>query len=111
MLILTRRPTEEIFIGQAINIRIKIVRIRGNQVRLGIEAPKGTYIKRAELALPEKRKILRGRFSGSDRSKEKRQLDNEALKTLTRLKRYKTKLTENKYVSEKHYTELAEKNH
>jgi carbon storage regulator len=37
MLILTRKENETILIGE--NISIKVVEIRGKQVRLGIEAP------------------------------------------------------------------------
>ncbi len=46
MLILTRKVDEVILIGD--DIRIKIVEIRGKQVRLGIEAPDHLSIKRIE---------------------------------------------------------------
>lgn len=47
MLILTRRLGETILIGD--DIEVTIVEIRGNQVRGGIQAPKGVDIKREEL--------------------------------------------------------------
>jgi carbon storage regulator len=50
MLVLSRKLNEEILIGE--NIRIKVVMIRGNQVRLGIEAPDDVAIIRQELCDP-----------------------------------------------------------
>ena len=49
MLVLTRKPSEKIYIGE--NITITVVRINRNQVRLGIEAPPNTSVLREELAL------------------------------------------------------------
>lgn len=46
MLILTRRVGETVIIGD--DISIKILGIRGNQVRLGIEAPKTIPVHRSE---------------------------------------------------------------
>ena len=47
MLILTRRPGETILIGD--DVKVTIMRISGNQVRFGIEAPKDVPIVREEL--------------------------------------------------------------
>jgi carbon storage regulator len=47
MLVLTRKPGESITIDD--NIKIRIEKIRGKQVRLGIEAPKETRIYREEV--------------------------------------------------------------
>ena len=47
MLVLSRKRDETIFIGG--NIRIKVVGISGNQVRLGIEAPNEVKVIREEL--------------------------------------------------------------
>ncbi len=47
MLIIMRRKEEEIIIDD--NIRIKVLKIEGNQVHLGIAAPKEIKIYRAEL--------------------------------------------------------------
>ena len=46
MLILTSKEEETIFIGE--NISIKIVQIRGNLVRLGIDAPADILVLRGE---------------------------------------------------------------
>ena len=47
MLVLTRKVKESITIGN--NITISVVEIRGNQVRLGIEAPRSTPVNRTEV--------------------------------------------------------------
>ena len=47
MLALTRRIDEVIMIGEEISIRV--LSIHGNQVRLGIEAPKSVPIHRREV--------------------------------------------------------------
>jgi carbon storage regulator len=47
MLVLTRKVGEQIIIGD--NIRLTVVGIRGNRVRLSIRAPSETRILRKEL--------------------------------------------------------------
>ncbi|WP_020472893.1 carbon storage regulator [Zavarzinella formosa] len=47
MLVLTRKLNEEIIIGD--NIRIKIVAVNGDRIRVGIEAPRDVAVNRAEL--------------------------------------------------------------
>ena len=47
MLVLTRQVEDEIVIGS--NIRVRVLAVSGNQVRLGIEAPPEVTIFRAEL--------------------------------------------------------------
>jgi carbon storage regulator CsrA len=47
MLVLSRKLNEQIVIGD--NIRVTVVSIRGNQVRLGFEAPPEVLIFRDEL--------------------------------------------------------------
>jgi carbon storage regulator len=47
MLVLSRKTSQQVMIGT--DIRITIVRIDRNQVRLGIEAPAGVAILRDEL--------------------------------------------------------------
>lgn len=49
MLILTRKLDESIAIDD--HIKIRVVQIKGKQVRLGIEAPKDTKIHREEVYL------------------------------------------------------------
>jgi carbon storage regulator len=52
MLILTRRPGESIQVGD--EIEISIIEIRGNQVRLGINAPPEVLVLRSELVDPSR---------------------------------------------------------
>ena len=47
MLILTRKSGEGIRIGDSITL--KIIEIRGNQVRLGVDAPKSVGVHREEI--------------------------------------------------------------
>jgi carbon storage regulator len=47
MLILTLKADEKILIGD--NITVMVVEIRGNQIRLGIEAPDGLLVLREKL--------------------------------------------------------------
>lgn len=51
MLVLTRKLDEQIHIGK--DVTITIVRLRGNTVRIGIEAPREVQVRRAELPLAE----------------------------------------------------------
>ena len=48
MLILTVKEGEKIFMGD--NITVRVVEIRGKQIRLGIEAPAGLLVLREKLA-------------------------------------------------------------
>ncbi|MCI0738707.1 MAG: carbon storage regulator [Gemmataceae bacterium] len=47
MLVLTRRLGEEIVIGN--NIRVKVLMVRGDKVRLGISAPASVPVDRSEI--------------------------------------------------------------
>ena len=47
MLVLSRKKDEEIRIGS--DVVVKVLKVRGNTVTLGIEAPDGVRILRAEL--------------------------------------------------------------
>lgn len=53
MLVLTRKMGEVVTIGDS--IRIKVVEMKGNQVRLGIEAPGDLRIYREEIYLKVQR--------------------------------------------------------
>lgn len=47
MLILTRKVNETIIIGE--DIRVSLIEIRGDQVRLGVEAPRNIKVYREEV--------------------------------------------------------------
>lgn len=47
MLILSRKPGESVVIGE--NIHIRILEIRGESVKIGIEAPRDTAVHRREV--------------------------------------------------------------
>ena len=47
MLILTRKVGEAVMIGE--DIAITVLRVKGNQVRLGVEAPKRVSVQREEI--------------------------------------------------------------
>jgi carbon storage regulator len=49
MLCLSRRKDEEIVIGKEGEIRIVVIEIRGDKIRLGIEAPKDVPVHRREV--------------------------------------------------------------
>ena len=47
MLVLSRKLKQEIVIGE--NVRITVLKVKGNTVRLGIEAPREIHVVRGEL--------------------------------------------------------------
>jgi len=47
VLVLTRKVQESITIGH--NIVVTVLEIRGNQIRIGVEAPKQTPVNRTEI--------------------------------------------------------------
>lgn len=47
MLVLTRKPGESIRIGE--EIIVTVVEVKGNQVQVGINAPKGVTVHRGEV--------------------------------------------------------------
>jgi carbon storage regulator len=53
MLVLSRKKDEKIMIGD--HVTVTIVEVRGDKVRLGIEAPKGLAVHRQEVWLAIKR--------------------------------------------------------
>ena len=58
MLVLTRKLQERIHIGE--NITITVVRIKGNTVRVGIEAPGDVRVVRGEVAIRDETGVAGG---------------------------------------------------
>ncbi len=56
MLVLTRKANEAIVIEGG--IRVTVLKIRGSQVQLGIDAPKEVVVRRAELDSPQDRNAI-----------------------------------------------------
>jgi carbon storage regulator len=53
MLVLSRKLGEEIVVGD--HIRVKVLAIVGNRVRLGLTAPAGVPVRREEIVLASQR--------------------------------------------------------
>ncbi|HLY53689.1 MAG TPA: carbon storage regulator CsrA [Steroidobacteraceae bacterium] len=66
MLILTRRVGETVMIGD--DVTITVLGVKGNQVRVGINAPKHVAVHREEIYERIKREQQGGRSDGSDDS-------------------------------------------
>lgn len=47
MLVLSRKPGESIVVGDG--VRISVMKVQGNRIQIGIEAPHDVVIRRAEL--------------------------------------------------------------
>lgn len=65
MLVLTRKTDEQIVIGD--DIRITLVRVRGNSVRIGIDAPRDVRVVRGELERFDTEPGVEDQFELSDR--------------------------------------------
>lgn len=64
MLVLSRKKDEKIFIGD--DIEIMVIEIRGDKVRLGIDAPKGITVHREEVYHAIKREQLQAAEAATD---------------------------------------------
>lgn len=64
MLVLSRRRDQRIHIGD--DVEIVVVEVRGDNVRLGIEAPKGVPVHRHEVYEAIQRKKAKGGEHASD---------------------------------------------
>jgi carbon storage regulator len=49
MLVLTRKVGESIVVGEEAAIRLTVLGIKGNQIKLGVEAPKSVPVHREEI--------------------------------------------------------------
>ena len=58
MLILTRRVGETVMIGD--EVAVTVLRVKGNQVRLGVNAPKSISVQREEIFQRIKRESAQG---------------------------------------------------
>ena len=58
MLILTRRVGETVMIGD--EVAVTVLRVKGNQVRLGVNAPKSVSVQREEIFQRIKREGVQG---------------------------------------------------
>jgi len=56
MLVLTRKPNESIMIGD--DVEVSIVEVKGDQVKLGISAPKNIKVHRKEVFLAIQRENI-----------------------------------------------------
>lgn len=63
MLILTRRAGETLVIGKAGDITVTVLGVKGNQVRIGINAPKSVAVHREEIF----ERLQREQENGEDR--------------------------------------------
>lgn len=63
MLVLTRKRDESIIIGD--NIRIVVVDVRGDQVKLGIDAPRSISVHREEVYLEIQEENRRAALQGA----------------------------------------------
>ncbi|HEY5774680.1 MAG TPA: carbon storage regulator CsrA [Xanthomonadales bacterium] len=64
MLILTRRTGEKLVIGE--NVTVTVLGIKGNQIRIGIEAPRDVSVNREEIyqRILNEKKALNGTGGG-----------------------------------------------
>ena len=63
MLILTRRVGETLMIGDAVSVTV--LGVKGNQVRIGINAPKSVPVHREEIYERIKRELSGGEVNGN----------------------------------------------
>jgi carbon storage regulator len=64
VLILTRRVGESVMIGD--EVAVTVLRVKGNQVRLGVNAPKSISVQREEIFQRIKREAENGAASGEN---------------------------------------------
>ena len=63
MLILTRRVGETIMVGE--DVTLTVLGVKGNQVRIGINAPKNVAVHREEIYERIKRELAGGEVNGN----------------------------------------------
>ena len=70
MLVLTRKKEEKLVIGD--NITLTILKIKGNSVQIGVEAPRNVRVLRSELAVKDKPAPEGGEIPSSADSRQRR---------------------------------------
>ncbi len=75
MLILTRKPRESVMIGD--NVEVVVLEVRGEQVKLGIRAPKEISVYRKEIYENIQRENLEASKIGRDKLKNLKQIMEE----------------------------------
>jgi carbon storage regulator len=68
MLILTRRVGETVMIGN--EVTVTVLGVKGNQVRMGINAPRTVAVHREEIFERIKHEVQDGEFVGNTESKD-----------------------------------------
>lgn len=81
MLVLCRKPQQQIRIGE--NIVITVLQIKGQTVRIGIEAPRDVHVLRTELSITPDQFV-----APSTKAHEPRQEKKSAARSLNRLRRW-----------------------
>lgn len=80
MLILTRRVGETVMIGD--EVTVTVLRVKGNQVRLGVNAPKSVSVQREEIFHRIKREGAElGDHDGHGNHRDRADLDHPEIQT------------------------------
>lgn len=85
MLILSRRIGEKLIIGE--NVTVTILAVKGNQVRIGIDAPRDVRVDREEIhqRIVEEEKALRNSDWGNVQSRADETADSSIKTSVRRL--------------------------
>ncbi len=75
MLILTRKPKESVMIGD--NIEVVVLEVRGEQVKIGIRAPKEISVYRKEIYENIQKENLEASKAGLEKLKDLKQIIGE----------------------------------
>jgi carbon storage regulator len=76
MLILTRRVGETLMIGD--NVTVTVLGVKGNQIRLGVNAPREVAVHREEIFARIKREEANGEAGGESANEDEEETDTAA---------------------------------